>query len=151
MKNNYKIQNKGLSGKIENIRRYFEEDHFYSSVCAAGTLVCGAGGYWSIMEFINELNGVVPMDPDSPMIIPAVGLPIAAFGLLAGFIWNRIKEDQELRAKYARQLELIELKKQKRKMEQQRIEDHHTSTFNMAMNNPYVDVQKDSEDNHKTI
>lgn len=149
MKNNYKLQNRGLTGRIENIKKYFEEDHFYSSAYTAAALVSGTAGGFAIQEFINELNGLVPMDPESPMIIPAIGLPIAAFGFLAVAIKKRLNEDSELREKYARQLELIELNKQRKRIEKERIANNHDSVLNFILNNPYADNENE-EDNHKT-
>lgn len=147
MKNNYKLQNRGLTGRIENIKKYFEEDHFYSSAYTAAALVSGTAGGFAIQEFINELNGLVPMDPESPMIIPAIGLPIAAFGFLAGAIKKRLNEDRELREKYARQLELIELNKQRRIIEEERIAKNRDSVMDFVLHNPYA---LNEEDNHKT-
>lgn len=149
MKNNYKLQNRGLTGRIGNIRKYFEEDHFYSSTYTAAALVCGGAGVFAIQEFINELNGLVPMDPESPMIIPAIGLPIAAFGFLAGAIKKRLNEDRELREKYARQLELIELNKQRKEYEKARIENNRKSIMNFMLDGYDTDNENEA-DNHKT-
>lgn len=147
MEKNYKLINRGLAGRIRDIRKYFDEDHFYSSVNAVATLLCGGFSVLAIQEFINELNGVIPMDPDSPMFIPTVGLPIATFGFLANTIRHRINEDRDLRARYARQLEVIELNKQRRKIENQRIQSNKDSVVKMFLHNPYANNE---EDNHKT-
>ncbi len=143
----YALCKEKIAGKIEKVEEHIFYNHLGSYASAGISLLAGAVSTYAIPEFIKELNGVVPMDPDSPMFIPAASGVIIAVGALGVAIKRRVEEDRDLRESYARQLEIINLNKQRQKLEQERIQRNRESVMDMFMNNPFANTTG-NEDSH---
>lgn len=108
MNNKYKLYKESLEGKILRAVKYVAVDHQKSFGYAGLSLLsAGASYFYAIPEAIKELNGLTYMDPESPMIIPAVMGVIVAFGSFANAVRHRIMENEELKEAYARRYHAV--------------------------------------------
>lgn len=152
MKDKYKIYKESLEGKILKTVNYVVNEHAGSFGYAAAGLISTGISYYSINEFMNELNGVVPMDPESPMFIPAALGTIFTFGFFANAVRHRVMENKELREAYARYFHKIESERERAAIEAaERAEAERKSEFfrDFAHNQRHIDNLVE-EGSHKT-